>query len=173
YLTVPRMSTLSFLMCRASSSKEVLSAVMNIYFGGRFIGSTYLEEKKPGQDFDLNLGTDREVAVKREKIKDKLDEKMFGKIERLTLIRELGYKITVENMKDKEIKVQLIDSVPVSKTDKIEVKDLAVTPEPAKKNYLDKEGVYLWEFVIKPKEKKEIEINFTVLYPKDAPVIGL
>lgn len=170
YYSVPKMNSQSFLACRVSSSKEVLAAPMSVYFGGRFVGKTMMTEKKPGEEFEINLGADRDVIVKREKIKDKMQEMLFGKIERLTVIRELAYKITVENMKDKNVKMKLLDSVPVSKTDKIEVKDMKLAPEPAKKDYQDKQGVMLWEMDLKPKEKKEVSIEFTVTYPKDTPV---
>ena len=127
-------------------------------------------EKKPGEEFEINLGADRDVIIKREKVKDKSQETFFGKIERLTIIRELAFKITVEDLKDKNVKLKLLDSVPVSKTDKIEVKDLKIAPDPAKTNYQDKEGVMFWEMDLKSKEKKEISIEFTVTYPKDTPI---
>jgi len=170
YYAVPKANARSFLACRASSAKEVLAAPMSVYFGGRFVGKTMVAEKKPGEEFEINLGADRDVIIKREKIKDKSQEMFFGKIERLTVIRELGFKITLENLKDKPIKLRLLDSIPISKTDKIEVKDVKIAPEPTKKNYQDKEGVMLWEMDLKAKEKKEVSIEFTVTYPKDMPV---
>ena len=168
---VPKMSQMTFLLCSASSDKELLSAPLNVYFGGRFVGKTFLSEKKPGEDFELNLGADREVKVKRQKVTDKITETMlFGKIERLTLIRELIFKITAENLKDKPVKLRIADNIPVSKTDKIEVKDVKMAPDPTRKNYQDKEGVMLWETELKSKEKREILISFTITYPKDTPV---
>jgi hypothetical protein len=79
----------------------------------------------------------------------------------------------VENLKDKPIKMRILDSVPVSKTDKIEVKDVKITPNPTEKNYQEKEGVLLWELEMKPGERKEIRIEFTVTHPKDQPVSGI
>lgn len=173
YHTVPRVSPLSFLVCRTSADKELLGGPLNVHFGGRFVGKTFLNEKKAGQEFDLNLGADREVKVRREKIKDKIKETFFGKIQRGTIVRELAYKITLENLKGKPISIEIIDSIPVSRTDKIVVKDLVVTPTPKKENYQDKEGVMLWAFDIKPGEEEEINIEFVITYPKDTPVYGL
>jgi len=173
HYVVPRISPLTFLVCKTSSDKELLSGPLNVYFGGRFIGKTYLSEKKPGEDFNLSLGADREVKVKREKIKDKVKETFFGKIKRQTIVREMAFKITVENLKEKTIKINIIDSIPVSKTDMIEVKDLKINPKPSKKDYQDREGVLFWELEVNPKEKEEIDIEFTVTYPKDTPIFGL
>jgi len=85
----------------------------------------------------------------------------------------MAFKITLENIKDKPIKIKVLDSIPVSRTDRIEVKDLKITPEPAEKNYQDKEGVCLWEFELESNEKRDISIEFVVTYPKDTPLFGL
>jgi uncharacterized protein (TIGR02231 family) len=167
YYSVPKRSALTFLVCKAKADKELLSGSLNVYFGGRYIGKTFLGEKKAGEEFQLSLGADREVKVKREKVKDKIKETYFGKIQRGTIVRELAYKIRVENMKDRSISLKVLDSIPVSRTDKIEVKEVNLNPEPTEKDYLDREGVMLWEYELKPEEKQEISIEFTVSYPKD------
>jgi uncharacterized protein (TIGR02231 family) len=173
YFAVPKISRLTFLVCSASADKELLNGPLNVYFGGRFIGKTFLSEKKAGEAFNMSLGADREVKVNREKIKDKVKETFFGKIERKTVVREIAFKTTIENIKAKPIKIKVLDSVPVSRTDKIEVKDLKITPTPVEENYQDKEGLSLWEFELKPGDKQEISVEFVVSYPKDQPVFGL
>jgi uncharacterized protein (TIGR02231 family) len=173
YFSVPKISPLTFLICSTNADKELLSGALNVHFGGRFIGKTYLAEKKPGEAFRMSLGADREVKVKREKIKDKVKETYFGKIGRKTIVRDMAFKITVENIKAKPIKIKVFDSIPISRTDRIEVKDLKITPVPAKKNYQNQEGVLLWEFKLKPGDKQEINIEFVVTYPKDASIFGL
>ena len=173
HMAAPRTNPLTFLLCRTSADKELLGGWLNVQFGGRFVGKTYLAEKKAGQDFDLNLGADREVKVRREKIKDKVKETYFGKIERDTIVREIEYKITLENLKKIPVVIDVIDSVPVSRTDRIAVKDLEIIPPPKEKNHQNKEGVMLWEFNLEPSQKREIDISFIVTYPKDKPIIGL
>jgi len=173
YYAVPKVSPLTFLACETSSDKELLSGPLNVYFGGRFVGRAYLTEKKPGQTFYLNLGADREVKVERKKIKDKIKETFFGKLQRKTIIRELSFKLKIENLKDRPIKIKVLDNIPVSKTDKIVVKDIKISFPPTKENYQDKEGLFLWELKIGPKEEKEINIEFVVTYPKDTPIWGL
>ena len=73
----------------------------------------------------------------------------------------------VENMKDRSIVLKVVDNIPVSRTDKIELKELTMKPEPAQKNYRDKEGVMLWEYTLEPEQQQEITIEFIVTYPKD------
>ncbi len=157
------------MIFKARADKELLSGSLNVYFADRYIGKTYLSEKKAGEEFNMSLGADRNLKVKREKIK----ETFLGKIERDTVVRELAYKITAENIKDKSVILRVIDSIPVSRTDKVQVKNIRITPEPGQRNYQDQEGVMLWEYNLQPREKQEINIEFVVTYPKDLFVNGL
>jgi uncharacterized protein (TIGR02231 family) len=173
YYAVPQKTGLTFLVSELSADRELLSGQLNVYFSGRYIGETYLSEKKPGEPFYLNLGADRAVTLKREKIKDKIKETYFGTLQRDTIVREFAYKLTAENGKNQALLLKLEDSIPVSKTDKIQVKDLKLTPDPDIRDYKDKEGVMLWSFKLAPGEKKEILIDFVVTYPADLPPFGL
>jgi uncharacterized protein (TIGR02231 family) len=172
YYAVPKANPLTFLVCRASADKELLSGFMNAYFAGRFVGKTFIAEKKAGEDFQVNLGADREVKVARETLRDKLKETSWG-FERNTVVRDMAYKITAENLKDRPVTIRIIDTIPVSKTDRIEVKDLKVTPEASEKAYQGRQGVYVWDLEIEPGARKQINIEFTVTYPRDELVIGL
>ncbi|MBF0216619.1 MAG: DUF4139 domain-containing protein [Candidatus Omnitrophica bacterium] len=173
HFCAPQVNSQVFMVCRAESDREILGGMLNIYFGGKYVGKVYLSEKKPGEFFDIPLGADREVNVKREKVKDKLDETFLGKIERLTVMRSLSFRITVENMKDKPALLRLVDAIPVSATDKVVVKDLVFSVQPDEKNYLGKEGVMLWKIPLGPKETKTVTVDLNVTYPKDETVAGL
>lgn len=173
HLAVPRENPLTFLVCRAKGDGEILAGPMNVYFGGRYVGKTLLKEKQPGEAFDFNLGADREVKVTRTKTSDKVRETYFGRVERGTVVRELAYAIRMENLKRKPVTLRVLDAVPVSRTDRLEVKDVRLSPEPKEKNHQDREGVDLWEFELKPGEMKEISIGFVVTYPRETPPIGL
>ena len=85
----------------------------------------------------------------------------------------MAYRIAIENLKDVPIKIKVVDAVPVSKTDRIEVKDLKVLPAPSDKSYENKEGVYAWDLDVKAGETREITMEFTVTFPKDTPPAGL
>ncbi len=172
HYSVPGQTNLTFLVADAKADKELLAGKLNVYFGGRYIGNTFLSEKKPAEPFSLNLGADRNVKVHRKKLKDKIKETYFGTIQRDTVVRSFSYKITAENTKDKPITLKIIDRVPVTRTDKIEVKDIQLTPVPTESNYQDKEGVHLWVFQLSPGEIKEIGLDFTVAYPKGLNPLG-
>jgi uncharacterized protein (TIGR02231 family) len=172
HYSIPGKTSLTYLVTEATADKELLAGKLNVYFGGRFIGDTSLSEKKPGEPFSLNLGADRSVKVHRKKLKDKVKETYFGTIQRDTVVRSFSYKIIAENLKDKPITLKVVDRVPVSRTDKIEVKDILLTPKPTQSNYQAKEGVHLWVFQLSPGEIQEIDLDFTVAYPSEANPFG-
>ena len=173
YYVVPRVNPLVFFVCKAEADSELLPGRLNVYFEGTYTGKTFLDSKKAGEGFMINLGAARDIKVKEEKTSDKVKETFFGKLKRQTVIRDLAFKITIDNLKDKPKSVRILDSIPVSKTDKIEVKNIKFDPLPTKKNYQDKEGVMLWELNLTPKENKEIKIQYILTYPKDTPISGL
>lgn len=173
HYAVPKENPLTFLLCEATADKELLSGPLNVYFGGRYVGKTYVREKRAGEAFRVNLGADREVKISRVKVKDKIKETFFGNIQRDTVVREFSYKLTVENLKNKPVLLLLLDSIPVSRTDRIKVADIAIRPEPTERNDEDREGVMRWDLPLKGGEKADITIDFVVSYPKDSPIFGL
>jgi len=173
HYAVPQLNSSTNLACRIKPDKELLAGALNVYFAGRFIGKTQIPEKKPGEFFDINLGVDREVKVEKEEITDKVNETFFKKIQRQTIVRELVYKITAENLKDKPITLKIVDVIPVSRTDRIVVKDVKITPQPSEKDYNDIKGLNLWELKLGASQKKEIDIKFIITYPKGEYISGL
>lgn len=169
----PRHDPLAYLVCRSSPDGELLAGRLNIHFGGRFVGSTGLTEKKAGEEFLVNLGVERGLKIRREKTTDKVSETFFGVMDRLSSARELVYQITLENLKEQNVRVRLLDSIPVSKIDRIQVKGLEMTPEPTRKDYLKREGVMLWEFELTAKSIQQIRMKYFVKHPKDSPLRGL
>jgi uncharacterized protein (TIGR02231 family) len=173
YYAVPRSNPSTYLVMKAQADRELLPGPLNVYFAGRFVGKTTLGDQKAGEEMLLNLGADRNVKVQRLTVRDKIQETLFGTFERNTVVRDMAYRIVMENTKNRDIFIQVVDSVPVSRSDKVVVKDLKITPPPKDRNYLGREGVLLWEEMLKPGEKKEIMVEFLVAYPKDTPPIGL
>lgn len=170
---VPQSSTMAFLVCRAKADSELLNGYLNVYFGSRYIGKTHLEEKKAGENFLFSLGADRQIKVKRETQKDKLKETLLGMVQRQSIVRKLAVSITLENLKDQPARVEVLDSIPVSRTDKIEVKEVELHPKPQTEKYQDREGVLQWLIDLEPGEKRELSMRFAVVYPQKTGIEGL
>jgi uncharacterized protein (TIGR02231 family) len=172
YLTVPKINPAAFLLCKMKADKELLPGPVNAYFGGRFVGKTFISEKRAGEDFQISVGQDREIRVARDKVRDKIQETSWG-FDKDNIVRDMAFRLTIENLKSRPIKIKVLDTIPVPRTDRITIKNLKVKPEAAEKAYQGKEGVYVWDLELKPGDKQEITIEFQLTYPKDTPVSGL
>lgn len=173
YYCVPRVNNRVYLVCEAKPDQEILAGPMHVYFGGHYMGKTTFDPKTLDNRFLLALGADRAVQVSRKKTADHVKETFFGKFERNMVVRELGYRIAIENRKKERIRVHILDQIPVAKTDKIDVDDVSINPVPDERDYMDQSGVMMWKMAIGPQKSGEIDITFTVAYPKDQSPIGL
>jgi len=173
YYAAPEMDPSVYLVCQAIADSSLIEGRLNIHFGGRYIGGTVLTEKKPGEDMLINLGAERAVKVSRQKVKDSLTETFFGKVDRSSVAREIEYRLVVENLKQSREQIHLVDRIPVSKTDRFQVKGVDTNPKPAETDWKKRQGVMLWKLDLESGGVTEIRIKYFVKYPRDEIPEGL
>lgn len=167
YSTTPKLSPFAYLVAKVTNEREqLLPAAVRIFLDDTYIGSSTIDAIARGEEFDLYLGIDEGVKVKREKLKEETKEVWIAGIKRKNKVVTTTYKITVENYKPKEIKVNLFDHIPVSPNNQVTVKVLEIKPEPDEKDYEDKKGVMRWELEIAPGKKKQVIFTYRVEYPR-------
>ena len=76
----------------------------------------------------------------------------------------------MQNNKRTTERVIVADQVPLSRNEKIVVKQLA--PAPGELKPTD-EGSLKWTLDLKPGEKRELTVKFAIEYPNDVQVTGL
>lgn len=175
YSAYPREVTSAYLGSRVTNAPDLqlLPGRVNVFLAGDFTGTANIPGVGPAEEFDLYLGSDENVKVKREQIEKKVDETLIGNILSSTKRTVFKYKLTVENYKSKKILVKLFEAMPVSEDDRIKVKIGQVSLEPKQKDWQDRKGVWLWELELEPKAKQEIIYSYTIDHPRDMQVEGL
>jgi uncharacterized protein (TIGR02231 family) len=175
YSTYPRSSGFAYLGSRVVNAKglQLLSGRVNIFLDEDFVGSSKIDNIAPGEEFDLYLGVDENVKVKREQIEKKVDDILIGGISSRTKKTAFEYKTTIENYKSKKIRVIFFEAMPVSEDEQIKVKGLTVSLEPKEKDWQDRKGVWKWELELEPGQKQEITYTFTIEHPRDMIIEGL
>ena len=150
-----------------TSEFPLLSGAMNVFLDGTFVATSGLRTVMPGEKFDLALGADEGIAVKYKRV-HKFTEStgLTNSGQRITY----EYLITVQNNKRTAEHVIVADQVPVSRNEKITVKVLAPEPEDVKPT---DEGILKWALDLKPGEKRELTVKFTVDYANAVNVVGL
>ena len=169
------MSPYFYLGSRVSNAPDLqLSAgPVNVFVDGDFVGSSGIENVGPGEEFDLSLGVDENVKIKREEIEKKVDDVLVAGISSPNRKISLKYKFTIENYKNNKIKAVLLEATPVSQNERIRVKIAGVSLQPNQKDWKNRPGVWRWELELEPKAKQEIFYTVIVEHPREMAVEGL
>jgi len=175
YSTFPRASSYAYLGSRVTNAKDeqLLAGRVNIFLDGDFMGTSTIDNIGPNEEFDLYLGVDENVKVKREEIEKKSDDILIGNISSPNRTITFKHKLTIENYKNKPIKVNLFEALPVSQNERIKVKLGEPSLKPNDKDWKDRKGIWRWELKLEPQAKQEIFYGFSVEHPRDMQVMGL
>lgn len=175
YSATPKLSAFAYISANVTNSPDLqlLPGRVNIFLEGDYVGASGIDTVAPGEKFDLFLGIDEGVKVKREELEKKVDETLIAGIPARTKRTTFKYKLTIENYKHKDIKISCFDAIPVSQNDEIVVKLTNMSEKPKEENYKDRQGVMRWEFKLSPNGKKEFDYSFIVEHPRTMNVEGL
>ncbi len=178
YQATPKLRETAFLAAYVTNSSEypLLPGVSNIFLDDSFIASGHLKTVMPGEKFDLALGADESVAIKR-RLVNRFSETvgLTSKTQRITY--EIALTLT-NNRKSTE-RLVLTEVLPVSRNEKIEVSLLTPasrevgTKEAPKELTREEDGKLVWRIDLKAGEKRELTLKFQVEHPVDLPVVGL
>jgi uncharacterized protein (TIGR02231 family) len=169
YLTVPKRLATAYLTAKVANSSDfpLLAGAMNVFLDGTFVATSALRTVMSGEKFDLALGADEGISVKHKRVnKFTEDTGLTNSGKRITY----EYLITIQNNKKTAERVIVADQIPISRNEKIVVRQL--TPSPGEVKPTD-EGSLKWTLDLKPGEKRELTVKFTIEYPNDVNVAGL
>lgn len=164
YYCAPKLDTETYLLAEISNWEKLnlLSGKANITYDGTYIGESIINTKSTQKLLTLTLGSDKRVAVKREKLRDYSSTKFLGN----DVKQIFTYKLTVKNNQNKAINMVLKDQYPISTQKNIEVELLTKDTTTPTINVEDL-GVITWEETFQPGETKVYQISYSVKYPKN------
>lgn len=169
YHATPKLLPGAFLTANVVNTSDfpLLAGQMNVFVDDTFVAASTLRTVMPGEKFDLALGADEGLAVKR-----KLNNRFTEDTGLVTKGKRITYDITitVQNNKKTAEKIVVTDQIPVSRHEKIVVKLLAPDEREAKP---DAEGTIKWTLDLPPGAKRDLPLKFSIEYPNDLPVTGL
>lgn len=165
---VPKEAATAFLYAKLKRDGEtpLLPGPVTLFRDGTFAGKGQLP-LIAGEEHEIGFGADDLVRVKHAILQEKRGE--TGLIS-TTRTDDRNYKMTVTNLHKQKIDVTVLDQVPVSGNEKIEVSP-ARGSEPTKKDVDDKRGVVAWEFSLAPQEEKTIDFGYVVRWPPDKEIV--
>ena len=178
YQSTPKLLEAAFLNASATNTTDypLLAGPMNTFFDDTFIAASNLKSVMPGEKFDLALGVDDGISVKRRMVsRFTEDTGMTNKTHRTTY----EYLITLTNNKTSSERVVFKEPIPQSRDEKIVVKLL--TPQEKEVGTVsnpreitrEENGRLVWRVTLKPGEKREFSLKTSVEHPAELAVSGL
>ncbi len=184
YQATPKLQETAYLAAYVRNTSELpfLAGAMNVFLDETFVAGSRLGTTMPGEKFALSLGADEGISIKR-----KVVSRFTEDIGLTSRGRRTTYDIlvTVTNNKRGVERIVLKDAVPVARDEKIVVRLLAplerellrgeeATAQPPRPGIArEADGKMTWRFDLRPGERREIPLRFSIEHPADMLVSGI
>ncbi|MGE4287064.1 MAG: mucoidy inhibitor MuiA family protein [Salinivirgaceae bacterium] len=165
YFSIPKIDKDAFLIAYLVDWEKynLLEGEANVFFEDTYVGKTLLDVRYASDTLELSLGRDKQVSLQREKVKDLSTRQFIGNKKE----ESRAWKISVRNNKSQSVKMTVLDQVPVSTNQEIEVQLQTISG-----GKLDTEtGEVKWEFELEPGEQKVFDLKYVVKFPKQKNLI--
>jgi uncharacterized protein (TIGR02231 family) len=161
HFSAPKLDRDAFLLARITGWEDLdlVEGPANVYYGGTYVGLSYIYTRSADDTLDLSLGRDNKVLVTRSKVKEYSNRKLLGNNTKETF----AYEMVVKNNRKTTVQIEIEDQLPLSTQSDITVEAIETT-----KAELDPQtGKLTWKYTLQPGESKKIELSFSVKYPKN------
>lgn len=166
FLALPKLSPYVFLKAGIvnSGAYPLLPGKVNTFAGNTYTGSSQLRKVAAGEKFELFFGSDDQVTVRREELKQHKEAVLFGS-NRVTY----RYRLELNNFRQEAVTVTLRDQLPLAGDEEIKIAllDPSLPPESGS------DGLLTWTAPLKGGEKLELTFGIQVDYPRDREISGL
>ncbi|MBP7146381.1 MAG: mucoidy inhibitor MuiA family protein [Acidobacteria bacterium] len=168
YRAVPEQQPAAFLVAKASAPAEypLLAGDVRMFAGPAYLGEWTIEATGPDAELELPFGVDNRIAVKRVTLPESRSHEGFvGKDRQVAR----AFRTTIENLRGEPVEIVVEERIPVSQDERIRV-TLEDETTPGHVEDKDRPGILQWTVTLKPKEKRDITVAYSVRFPKDLPV---
>lgn len=164
YKAIPKLNNNVYLTAVLPDWEDAITmgGEASIYYDGSYIGETNLTPGGTEDTMQLSLGIDKNIAIKRQKIKDKCSQKVLDN----DIIHQYTFEISMKNSRASKIEIEVEDQLPLTqdKSVSIERKELSGA------KYDDITGILKWRTNIQAKDSKKLTLTYQIKAPKTMPV---
>lgn len=161
---VPRLDRTAFVLAtfKNESGEILLPGQAFLTREGVLVGSTYLEVLAPGAEAEVGFGAIEGLRLKRDMpLRAEGDR---GIISTSTQIEEKAV-LSVENLTTESWPVRLMDLVPYSEQEDLEI-SFEADPAPSETDVKGNRGILAWTFDIAPGETREVSLTHVMSWPE-------
>lgn len=164
YKAIPKLNNNVYLTAVLPDWEDAItmSGEASVYYDGSYVGATSLSPGGTEDTIQLSLGIDKNVAIKRQKIKDKCSQKVLDN----DIVHQYTFEITMKNSRAAKIDIEVEDQLPLAqdKSVVIERKELSGA------KYDEVTGKLNWRSTVQAKDSKKLTLTYQVKAPKNMPV---
>ncbi len=164
YYTAPKADADAFLTAKVVgwNKLNLVSGDASVYFGGTYLGPSYINTNSTKDTLVLSLGRDKLTTVTRTQESELNKRQVIGNNEKETFY----FSTNIRNNHDKPIKVTLQDQVPVSVSGDVMVDALELDGGKLEEST----GFVTWIIQLQPGETRNVRMGYSVKTPKGTSV---
>jgi uncharacterized protein (TIGR02231 family) len=112
YKAIPKLNNNVYLTAVLPDWEDAITmgGKASIYYDGSYVGETSLTPGGTEDTMQLSLGIDKNIAIKRQKIKEKCSQKILDN----DILHQYTFEITVKNSRASKIDIDIEDQLPLS-----------------------------------------------------------
>ena len=164
YKAIPKLNNNVYLTAVLPDWEDAITmgGEASIYYDGSYVGRTSLSPGGTEDTIQLSLGIDKNIAIKRQKIKDKCSQKLLEE----NIFHQYTYEITIKNARSSKIEIDIEDQLPLTndKNVSIERKELSGA------KYDELTGILKWRLNVQAKDTKKVSLVYQIKAPKTMPI---
>lgn len=165
YEATPSLKKTAYLkaVVRNKGERPILGGPVNIFMGHDFAGQGRLATTGPKGELPLPLGADEDIRLKRTVVPSTEQQGVFSKDDVTT------YTVTIEvgNYKRRAVKVTVIDQIPLSGNEDVEIDFPKKKMKPGADVGPDEDGIMKWKIDIPAGKTKKIEFAYRIKRPEN------
>ena len=163
-VAVPRLDKTAFVVASFTNASDepLLPGQAMLFREGVLVGQTWLDVIAPGVETDLGFGAIETVTVKRE-----MPVRASGETGVFTSANQKTESavITVENTGTEAWPLRILDQVPYSEQDDLEI-EVTASPMPSETDVEGQRGILAWEFDLPAGGKQTITLGHSLTWPE-------
>lgn len=160
YKAVPALDKDVFLQTKLALKDlpDLVSGDASVYFGGSYIGKTFIKTIDLDDSLTISLGRDKKIQMVRKESKQDYQRSIVGNYEK----EVLKYETTIKNTRDIPVSIIVEDQIPVASNSDQEIN----VNEISGATFDKASGKLAWKIVLNPNESKVIKMGYSSKYPK-------
>ena len=162
HVSIPKLDQGAFLLANIVGWQDLdlIPGPTNVYFGGNYVGVSQIDTRNVSDTLALSFGRDTKIQVAR-KLKSEMSErKVVGSSRKDTYV----YDVVIRNNRNVAVKIDVYDQIPVSRN-----AEITVAVDELSGGAIDEAtGEVKWEVTIEPGQSVNLQIGYTVKYPKNS-----